>query len=53
MTPEDVQDFCRGKIAWHKIPKYVHFTAGFPLTTSGKIMKYKLREQAAELWPEA
>ncbi len=53
MTAEDVQDFCRGKIAWHKIPKYIHFIDSYPLTTSGKIMKYKLREQAAELWPDA
>ncbi len=53
LTAEDIQDFCRGKIAWHKIPKYIHFTDGFPLTTSGKIMKYKLRELSAELWPDA
>jgi fatty-acyl-CoA synthase len=53
LTAEDIQDYCRGKIAWHKIPKYIHFTDHFPLTTSGKIMKYKLREQSAELWPEA
>jgi fatty-acyl-CoA synthase len=53
MTAEDIQDYCRGKIAWHKIPKYIHFTDQFPLTTSGKIMKYKLRELSAELWPDA
>ena len=49
----DVEDFCRGKIAWHKIPKYVHFTTSYPLTASGKIQKYKLRETAAALWPDA
>jgi fatty-acyl-CoA synthase len=53
MTPEDVQDNCRGKIAWYKIPKYVTFVTEFPLTASGKIMKYKLRDRAAELWPDA
>lgn len=53
ITAEDIQDYCRGKIAWHKIPKYIHFTDQFPLTTSGKIMKYKLRELSAELWPDA
>jgi len=53
LTAEDIRDYCRGKISWHKIPKYIHFTDSYPLTTSGKIMKYKLREQAAELWPEA
>ncbi|HSV42657.1 MAG TPA: AMP-binding protein, partial [Methanomassiliicoccales archaeon] len=53
MTPEDVQDFCRGRISWYKIPKYVAFVDGYPLTASGKIMKYKLRERSAELWPDA
>jgi fatty-acyl-CoA synthase len=53
LEPEDVRDYCRGKIAWHKIPKYVHFMDEFPMTASGKIQKYKLRELAAELFPEA
>ena len=53
MTAEDVQDYCRGKISWYKIPKYVHFTDQYPMTASGKIQKYKLREQAATLCPEA
>lgn len=53
MTAEDVQDHCRGKIAWYKIPKYVAFVDEYPLTASGKIMKYKLREMAAKLWPDA
>jgi fatty-acyl-CoA synthase len=49
----DVQDFCRNKISWFKIPKYVHFVKEFPMTASQKIQKYKLREMAAELWPDA
>jgi fatty-acyl-CoA synthase len=53
MTPEDVQDFCRGKIAWYKTPKYVAFVDEFPLTASGKIMKYKLREDSHKRWPDA
>jgi fatty-acyl-CoA synthase len=53
LTPEDVQDFCRGKIAWHKIPRYVHFLDAYPMTASGKVQKYKLREMAAGLFPEA
>jgi len=53
MAPEDVKDFCRGQIAWHKIPKYIAFVEEFPLTTSGKVQKYKLRELAAKLFPEA
>ena len=53
IRPEDVRDFCRGKIPWFKIPKYVEIITGFPLTASGKIQKYKLREMAAARWPEA
>jgi fatty-acyl-CoA synthase len=53
MEPEEVRDFCRGQIAWHKIPKYIAFVEEFPLTTSGKVQKYKLRELAAKLFPEA
>jgi len=53
ITETDVQDFCRNKIAWFKIPKYISFVADFPMTASGKIQKYKLREEAIRLWPEA
>ena len=53
MEAEEVKDFCRGQIAWHKIPKYIAFVEEFPLTTSGKVQKYKLRELAAKLFPEA
>jgi fatty-acyl-CoA synthase len=53
ITEEDVRDFCRGQIAWHKIPKYVAFVDTYPMTGSGKIQKYKLRELGAELFPEA
>ena len=52
ILPEDVRDFCRGQISWFKIPKYIKSVTGFPLTASGKIQKFKLREMAAELWPE-
>jgi fatty-acyl-CoA synthase len=53
LTAADVEDFCRNKIAWFKIPKYVHFVDGYPQTASGKIQKYKLRDLAAQLWPDA
>ncbi|MCL2142661.1 MAG: AMP-binding protein [Methanomassiliicoccaceae archaeon] len=53
MMPTDVQNFCKGKIAWYKTPKYVTFVKDFPMTASGKIMKFKLREMSAELWPDA
>ena len=52
LEPEDVRDFCKGKIARYKIPKYVFFVDGFPLTGSGKIQKYKLKELSLQLCAE-
>jgi fatty-acyl-CoA synthase len=49
LTPEDVRDYAANKIARYKVPKHVFFVNEFPLTASGKIMKFKLREQAVEL----
>ena len=49
LSEEDVIDFCRGKIARFKIPRYIFFVNEFPMTASGKIQKYKLREMAAEM----
>ena len=43
---EDIKAYCQGKIARHKIPKYIKFVNDFPTTASGKIQKYKLRELA-------
>ncbi len=48
IAPEDVRDFCRGRIAWHKIPRHVFIVEGFPLTASGKVKKFELRRMAAE-----
>jgi fatty-acyl-CoA synthase len=48
MTEEDVRDFCRGQISRFKIPAYVFFVDSFPLTSSGKIQKYLLREQGSK-----
>lgn len=49
ITAEDVRDFCRGKISRHKIPKYVFFLDAFPMTGSGKIQKFKLKDMSLEL----
>ncbi len=46
MTEDEVRDFCKGKIANYKIPKYVKFVEGYPMTASGKIQKFKLRDMA-------
>lgn len=53
LEPEDVRDYCRGQISRYKIPKYVAFVEEYPMTASGKIQKYKLRELGGELFPEA
>ncbi|MYH71821.1 MAG: AMP-binding protein [Acidimicrobiia bacterium] len=45
---EDIKEFCRGQIAHYKIPRYVKFTDQFPMTITGKIQKYLMREQAIE-----
>jgi len=49
LTEEDVIDYCRGKISRHKIPKYVFFMKDYPMTASGKIQKYKLRQMSLDL----
>nr|XP_025041461.1 acyl-CoA synthetase family member 2, mitochondrial [Pelodiscus sinensis] len=44
-TAEEIKAFCKGKISHFKIPRYIVFMQNYPLTVSGKIQKYKLREQ--------
>jgi fatty-acyl-CoA synthase len=46
LTEEAVKEFCRGKIAHYKVPRYVKFVDEFPMTVTGKIQKFKMREQA-------
>ncbi len=46
LTEEDVKEFCRENIAHFKVPEYVDFVEEYPMTASGKIQKYKLREAA-------
>jgi len=48
ITEGDVQEFARARMARYKAPKYVFFIDAFPMTASGKIQKYKLREMASE-----
>jgi fatty-acyl-CoA synthase len=52
MNVEDVRDYCRDKIGRYKIPKYVFFVDSYPLTSSGKIQKYLLREMGTKLAQE-
>ncbi len=48
LTPEELREFCRGQIAHYKIPRYVKFVDGFPMTVTGKVQKFKMREQAID-----
>jgi fatty-acyl-CoA synthase len=42
---EEIREFCKGQIAHYKIPRYIVFVPSFPMTVTGKIQKYLLREQ--------
>lgn len=48
VTEDDIKNYVMASMARHKVPKYVWFVDSFPLTASGKIQKFKLRDQAAE-----
>lgn len=52
LLEEDIVDFCRGKISRFKIPKYIFFVKEFPMTGSGKIQKYKLKNIGLEMLQE-
>jgi fatty-acyl-CoA synthase len=44
-TPEEIREFCKGQIAHYKIPRYIEFVPEFPMTITGKIQKFVMREQ--------
>jgi fatty-acyl-CoA synthase len=48
LTEEQVTEYCRGRIASFKIPRYWKFVDAFPMTVTGKIQKFKMRETAVE-----
>lgn len=52
LTAEDIKAYCRGQIARYKIPKYIFFVESYPMTASGKIQKYKLKDIGLELLAE-
>jgi fatty-acyl-CoA synthase len=45
LTAEQVRAHCKAKLAHYKVPRYVEFVSEFPTTVSGKIQKFKMREQ--------
>ncbi|MFC4768627.1 AMP-binding protein [Effusibacillus consociatus] len=48
-TAEEIRDYCLGKISRFKVPRYIQFCSEYPMTASGKIQKFKLREEAIDL----
>ena len=47
-TEDSIRDFCRGRIAHYKVPRYVKLTDEFPMTVTGKVQKFLMREQSVE-----
>ena len=45
---DEIREYCRGRIAHFKIPRYVKVTEEFPMTVTGKIQKFRMREMAVE-----
>ena len=49
VTEQDIRTFCQGQIAHYKIPRYLRFVDTFPMTITGKVQKFKMREMMREL----
>ncbi len=47
-TEDEIREFCRGQISSFKIPRFIRFVDGFPMTVTGKIQKYKMRQESVE-----
>jgi fatty-acyl-CoA synthase len=48
LTADELQQYCRGRIAHYKVPSRIEFVSEFPMTVTGKVQKYRLREMASE-----
>ena len=46
---DEVRDFCKGQIAHYKVPRYIRFVQAFPMTVTGKIQKFRIRDEMIEL----
>jgi fatty-acyl-CoA synthase len=45
ISADEVRTFCQGKIAHYKVPRYIEFVAAFPMTVTGKIQKFRIRDE--------
>jgi fatty-acyl-CoA synthase len=48
LSDEDVRDFCRNQISYFKVPHHIRFVEDFPMTVTGKMQKFVMREQMIE-----
>ena len=48
LTKEEMTEYIRSHMARHKVPQYIEFVSSFPMNAAGKVLKYKMREEAAE-----
>jgi fatty-acyl-CoA synthase len=48
-TAQELRDYCKGQISHQKIPRYFQFVDAYPMTASGKVQKFALREQAIRM----
>ena len=49
LVEDEVRAFCKGQIAHYKVPRYIRFVEAFPMTVTGKIQKFKIRDEMIEL----
>ena len=49
LTEDELREFCKGQIAHYKVPRYIRFVQAFPMTVTGKIQKFKIRDEMIEL----
>ncbi|MGD0085199.1 MAG: AMP-binding protein [Acidimicrobiales bacterium] len=50
LTAESLREFCSGRLAYYKIPRYVHLADEFPMTVTGKVRKIEMRERSVEIF---
>ena len=48
MTAEEMKEYVKSHMAKHKVPKYIDFVDSFPMNAAGKILKFKMRDDAAK-----
>ena len=48
LSEEEIRTFCKNKITHFKVPHYIRFVDDYPMTVTGKIMKYKMRDAMVE-----